>query len=187
MFLSSGCAKDTDSLNPSRVKIQEDQSKSAESLISSISKSAEMQSIVINYSIILSEARLKENFSDYLDLDASTIQSEEEILSYYGRIFLDASQMYSRVSLLQESYEGLYSNFSSLGDYSQETQGEIIVSAYIQALDDLDIQPAANCDGCEVGVAIGAVFCLPSLGAAGFGYMICAVGVLASAIHCCYG
>ncbi len=189
VFLLSGCVKDLDSPNPASVEEQEELGKSAESLSSSIAKTSEMKSIVQTYNLMLIEGRLKENFSDSLNIDESRITSEEELLSHYERIFRDASQMYSRVSLIKESYEDIYSNFDSLGEYSAEAQSEIITDAYNQALADLDIRALGACtdESCATGTAIGALSCLPSIAAAGWGYFICAAFVVAGTINCCYG
>ncbi|MEM9896771.1 MAG: hypothetical protein AAF789_10415, partial [Bacteroidota bacterium] len=115
------------------------------------------------------------------------ISTEEEAIGYLSNIFSDGREIYEEFNTMRALLMDLQQAVPELQNLDKRDFEETLNLAFQYSYETSQIGRVEGCDkGCALGAAIGLAFCLPSLGAAGFGYFICAAGVATSTITCCY-
>jgi hypothetical protein len=102
-------------------------------------------------------------------------------------IFEDAEEVHFMIKEISDAYNILIQKIPELQRMSDSELTETIQVAFELVEDNMDSIAPCTDPSCAESVAIAAVFCLPSLLGAGWGYFICMAGAATGAMYCCYG
>lgn len=117
-----------------------------------------------------------------------TISSEKEAVEYLNTVFTDGEIVFNQLNAIRSSYFAAIQLVSEIENLSKEDLAEVLSLAFHSVRNNTsnsNLRKSYDDPSCVEAVAIGAVFCLPSLLVA-WGYFMCAAGVAAGAMHCCY-